>query len=70
MNVGDKTRNVSFRVNDKMYLWLLKQQKEMKSRTLGDFMRTLVRTGMYMDEHKDSVVEDLVKIYTEENNKN
>lgn len=59
MNLGDKKHVVSVRLNDEMYQWCKNQAAEAELKSVGDFIRVLIRIGLSMDARQNQVVEAL-----------
>ena len=72
MNLGDKKHVVSVRLNDEMYQWCRAQVKDAQLKSVGDFIRVLIRIGLSMDARQHQIVEafqDCANIVQEEQGK-
>ncbi len=66
MNLGDKHHVVSVRMNDEMFQWLTSESKKMGTKTLGEYIRVLLRVGMVTESKMEATLGDVVNVLSDE----
>jgi len=66
MNIGDKKHPICIRVNDEMFEWMKAQAKEMGVKSLGEYVRIVIRVGMVTSKDITATAEKVVSVLKEE----
>lgn len=66
MNIGDKKHPICIRVNDEMYEWLKTQTQEMGLKSLGEYVRIVLRVGMVTSKNIGNTCGQVFSVLSEE----